>query len=265
MDGYFSLKDSKNEDYMCSNACTDSFLLLTMVNDAEAICERGCRLFNIIYLTDGHDINTTKQQCYLSCKEAYLDTQNRMVCITGCNTMDNLMNVYAFMKQDNSRNLFSESDIEVFETDLFSDPIIKTHLQLGYSFRYKIPETRVKTMPILEIMEQRILESKSQFPGNWLDCASRNSGIPKIVLLVALSFASITALFLLISSIRYRDTAQFPFSMEHTDQCYDAKINYTEKMNLDSKKKETEELVALAENEIYFSKPPLYEVDNEKA
>lgn len=176
-----------------------------------------------------------------------------------------MVNIYTVMEQDNSRNLFSESDIEIFETDLFSDPIIKTRLQLGYNFKYRIPETRIKTMPILDIMEQRMLESKPQFPGNWLDCASRNSGIPKLVLLVALSFASIIVLFLLVSSIRYRDIEQFPYSKQDTDQVDDIKINYVGEVNLHSGKKETEELVVLAENEIYFSKPPLYEADNEKA
>ncbi|KRT82602.1 hypothetical protein AMK59_3533 [Oryctes borbonicus] len=91
VNGYYFVNDVKKEENLCNNVCTDSFFELPVLNNAQDICERGCRLFNIIYLTDGHSINDTKEQCDLSCKEAYTKEENKgaslIACLIGCNIM----------------------------------------------------------------------------------------------------------------------------------------------------------------------------------
>lgn len=77
-----------------------------------------------------------------------------------------------------------------------SDPNIQNQLEFGYNVEYKIPETRIRTMPI----EQIIDFNQKQNSGDWLDCASRNSGIPKLILLVAIVSAVLIALWLSFST-----------------------------------------------------------------
>ncbi|GJQ71493.1 hypothetical protein Trydic_g11210 [Trypoxylus dichotomus] len=258
--------DMETSSNRTCNICTDSFFQLPVLKNAEAICERGCRLFNIIYLTDGHSINDTKQQCSLSCMEAYINKENERACLTGCYTMGkrkeaDLANILTFLQQSSTKNLFLESDIEISESDLLSDPMIKTQLQLGYSLEYKIPETKVKTMPISEIIEQRILESKSQFPGNWLDCASRNSGIPKLILLLGLSFASILVLFLFFRALKVQTELYINETQEVKPEDCESKLKFDQ--NVCDNEQRTDELAELVENEISFSKPPKYSSNTE--
>lgn len=77
-----------------------------------------------------------------------------------------------------------------------SDPNIQSQLDFGYNVEYKIPETRIRTMPI----EQMIDYNQKQNTGDWLDCASRNSGIPRLILLVAITAAVLIALWLSFST-----------------------------------------------------------------
>lgn len=84
-----------------------------------------------------------------------------------------------------------ERDIDL---EMLSDPSIKSQLytQAG---DYKIPETHIRTMPI-----DKIKEDKKKDSVDWLDCASRNSGIPRWILLTAILSAVLVAVWLCFAS-----------------------------------------------------------------
>lgn len=82
--------------------------------------------------------------------------------------------------------------MELIETDFLSDPSIKSQLEIGFNIDYKIPETRIRTMPI-EVQEKFLTKDQNV---DWLDCASRNSGIPRWLLILPILLAVLIALWL---------------------------------------------------------------------
>lgn len=99
--------------------------------------------------------------------------------------------VSGFIIEESSIVLASpDKDIEF---DLLSDPSIKSQLEIGFNIDYKIPETHIRTMPIE-------IKGLSKDSGDWLDCASRNSGIPRWILLTAILSAILVALWLSFST-----------------------------------------------------------------
>lgn len=98
----------------------------------------------------------------------------------------------SFIIEEESSIVLASPDRDI-EFDLLSDPSIKSQLEIGFNIDYKIPETHIRTMPI-EIKEL------TKDSGDWLDCASRNSGIPRWILLTAILSAVLVALWLSFST-----------------------------------------------------------------
>lgn len=215
----------------CKEACAESFFLLPQIEDVQEICQRGCRIFNIIYLREDHDLNSTKEECHLSCNEAYTGrTEQLKSCEVGCSATwkrkeaADLSLIPLFLQfeqlrqQDRSGGaaVIVEPELEIVESeDLILEPLMQNQIEIiGYSVEYKIPEAKIRTMPIddhwrteeiVEAIDDRRGNSQlqqQQPSGDWLDCASRNSGIPKWFLLLAIIVAILAALFLSISSER---------------------------------------------------------------
>lgn len=128
------------------------------------------------------------------------------------------------------------------DTNLFRDPNVVSALNSISGYKYKMPEVQVKTMPIVTV--------KTLPAGDWLDCASRNSGIPRWVLLTAILAAVLVALFLSFSAER-RDDSSATAENEKIDRQYLVKS--------DKKYPEKEE-----SNEVAFSEPKLCTLGNVK-
>nr|CAI5868173.1 unnamed protein product [Callosobruchus analis] len=67
------------------------------------------------------------------------------------------------------------------ELDFPSDPSLKSQIEFGFNADYKIPDTPIRTMQI-DISEEEI---NIREISDWLDCASRNSGIPRWIFLIS--------------------------------------------------------------------------------
>lgn len=172
-----------------------------------------------------------------------------------------------FIGKDSTRHFLLETEIQILESNILSDPTIKNQIQLGYDLEYKIPETKIRTMPIAEILERRIIESKSQASGDWLDCASRNSGIPKSILAIAILLAIVVVFILLIASARDRALENLIGEMntvERDEYVVDVEYGVEKKDNFPSVNENNDDTAKLVENEINFSKPPKYQSETEK-
>jgi len=216
-------------------------------------CEKGCRLFNIISLSqDENDNNKTLHECYKACDESYsfqADT-SKPSCYFGCKSIFSkqdsdfaiagmflLLNGNEFSK-DNYKKLELSAliNIEEVDSELIIDPSVLQQLSQE-EINYKIPLSSVRTMPIQTAI---LKQSKS----GWLDCASYNSGIPKWVLIVMVIMAVIAVIWLSITA-----------DLKHSEKVKNVEEGSTPDEN-DEKK-----LFIDNEAEIAFSLPPKY--DNE--
>nr|CAH7763659.1 unnamed protein product [Callosobruchus chinensis] len=185
----------------CVGLCKDAKLpALELDYYEQIVCQRGCRFFNIIKFTDEIKINTTKKECHISCEESYIEKKENEICKTGCDLMakeQESLTSALLIEEENTIVLASpDRDIEL---DFLSDPSLKSQIEVGFNVDYKIPETHIRTMPI-EISEEEINIRETS---DWLDCASRNSGIPRWILLSAILSAILVALWLSFSSEKH--------------------------------------------------------------
>lgn len=223
------LNDFIYEKDLCKDICVDSFFLLPLIPDAQSICQRGCRFFNIIYLKDEHDFNATRDECFESCNESYQRALMRNACITGCKAMSKkkeseVTNVLLLIDQEKQKNvIFLEPELELLESDILSDPLIHSQIEIGYNIEYKIPETNIRTMPIEEFIEferESTTRHQQQITTDWLDCAARNSGIPKWILMPAILTAVIIAVWLSFGTFtERRDKEEILLEDEKNDEC----------------------------------------------
>lgn len=152
-----------------------------------------------------------------------------------------------FIEQDNPKNfIITEPELEVFEFELLSDPNIQSQLDFGYNVEYKIPETRIRTMPIEQIVDY----NQKQAAGDWLDCASRNSGIPKWILLAAILSAVLIALWLSLSTEKRVDADDVNLLKDGTQTDEEA-VDYEEKDKLSI-------------DDVEFSEPCKYLLEDQK-
>ncbi|XP_044742955.1 uncharacterized protein LOC123305333 isoform X2 [Chrysoperla carnea] len=73
----------------CQDVCSEIHLFSYSRKHLRPVCERGCRLFNIIK-RDNLMVLIAKNQCHTSCSESYPDKNNLeyyYACITGCDFM----------------------------------------------------------------------------------------------------------------------------------------------------------------------------------
>ncbi|RZC37640.1 BSMAP domain containing protein [Asbolus verrucosus] len=239
----------------CISLCKENHLpSLDLENYEQIVCQRGCRFFNIIHFKDELNLNTTKKECHLSCNESYIVVKENEICLQGCDLMakkrhSEMSTFLVLTEEEDSNNIvLAEPDLEILESDLLSDPSIKSQLEIGFNIDYKIPETHIRTMPI-EFKDDTIVV-KSDYSGDWLDCASRNSGIPRWILLTAFLSAVLVALWL-----------SFTTEKKNSEDVAEVDIS-DEKLILENEDKDPE----LPEGcqEIGFSTPPKYSVESER-
>lgn len=141
-----------------------------------------------------------------------------------------------------------ERDIDF---DTISDPSIKN--QLDSSGKYKIPETHIRTMPI----NNKTREYKKD-SGDWLDCASQNSGIPRWILLTSMLSGVLIALWLCFATEKKTCKEQSQDSEPILDN-NDVDINTAEKVSID-----LEDRSMIIQNQIGFIPPPPYDFEKEQ-
>lgn len=132
-------------------------------------------------------------------------TEENECCNKGCDEMAKKWKIeipFLIISPDDDVNtiVLAEPDMEILETEM-SDPSIKSQLEIGFNIDYKIPETHIRTMPI-RFSETRYVEKESS---DWLDCASRNSGIPRWILVSAILSAILVALWLSVATKQVDD------------------------------------------------------------
>lgn len=116
------------------------------------------------------------------------------MCRLGCDLMyQNREQFKALLSADDSNKLLAARNIKLITG--FSDSSIFSRVDTVAD--YKIPEEHKKTMPAVENTYTRPAIKTSS---DWLDCASKNSGIPRWVLLTAILAAVLIALFLSFSA-----------------------------------------------------------------
>ncbi|KAG5880536.1 hypothetical protein JTB14_026769 [Gonioctena quinquepunctata] len=245
----------------CVNICKKTTLpALDLDYYEQVVCQRGCRFFNIIKLKDDSKINTTKKECFISCEESYIVKEENDICKTGCRIMakeqENLVSTL-ILETENSIVL-ARPDGEI-EFDFLSDPSIKSQLEIGFNVDYKIPETRIRTMPI-EITEEEIRVKESS---DWLDCASRNSGIPRWILLSAILSAVLIALWLSFSSEKRNSLEE---EMADVDVPDDKLILENDDVLLEKDPRLLEQGPVLFVENINYNpeEPPKYSLESEK-
>lgn len=164
-----------------------------------------------------------------------------------------------------SSHLFSENadallllepsqDLIEADDDVFEDPSILSQIDSGFD-KYKIPETHTKTMPVAKdtanIHSSVVVKAPA---GDWLDCASKNSGIPRWILLTAILSAVLIALFLSFSSEKREENNSNAKKGSKVDDWYLVKNEF-------NPEKESKTAVL----DVQFTAPPKYTaVDSEK-
>ncbi|KAJ8977532.1 hypothetical protein NQ317_010052 [Molorchus minor] len=189
----------------CINICKNADLpSLELENYEQVVCQRGCEFFTPMKVEDDEvKVNATKKECHRSCEDWYnINNEEMAVCKTGCNLMSKEQDVLisGFLIEQESVIEILNPDREVEEFDFLSDPSIRSQLEVGFNVDYKIPETHIRTMPIEITEEEIIVQENTTKSGDWLDCASRNSGIPRWILLSAILLAVLIALWLSFST-----------------------------------------------------------------
>ncbi|XP_044742954.1 uncharacterized protein LOC123305333 isoform X1 [Chrysoperla carnea] len=125
----------------CQDVCSEIHLFSYSRKHLRPVCERGCRLFNIIK-RDNLMVLIAKNQCHTSCSESYPDKNNLeyyYACITGCDFMADKHFIEGNI--DTGENTPSIKKYEPF----------KNHIQHESKFDdsyYRISDTHIKTIPI---------------------------------------------------------------------------------------------------------------------
>ncbi|CAH1170494.1 unnamed protein product [Phaedon cochleariae] len=248
----------------CIGICKEAKLPhLDLENYEQIVCQRGCRFFNIINkLKFDMKINTTKKECLISCEESYLVKKENEICQTGCNEMGKIQeNLVSNLLIETENSIVLASPEQEIEFDVLSDPSLKSQLEVGFNVEYKIPETHIITMPI-EITEEVIQVKES---GDWLDCASRNSGIPRWILLSAILAAVLIALWLSFSTDK-RNNQEEEENIVDIDIPDDKLILETNEtlMEKDQTDLDCVPILVVGKNHICQELPPKYSPENEK-
>lgn len=153
-----------------------------------------------------------------------------------------------------------DPDLDFLENDILSDPSIRSQIDVNYKTAYKIPETRIRSMPIEDTnieRKDRVVMRVSVTSGDWLDCASKNSGIPRWVLLSMILSAVLMALWLSFSTEQKEEQSEDGA----TEKCGSLR---QDECCLILNEHVPEKDPAIFEKEVDFSEPPKYTVENQK-
>ncbi|XP_065171260.1 transmembrane protein 59-like [Atheta coriaria] len=272
------INSSGNDMEQCQAVCVDIFFLLPDDPLAMSACQRGCRIFNIIYLRDDRNLNNSKDECYSSCVDAYSQLDLNTACRKGCKNMlrkkqSELEAVIVYIEQDTKNLDNPQPELDELEMTWFIENYAPRELHYVDGQRdYKIPESMYRTLPIETLFEELTKPMNPPPSGDWLDCASRNSGIPKWILVSAIISAILVALYLSISSEKKVISDDLLIGDDEDDQGEEkekeaeplpAKVPLLE---LDEQKHDNE--AQDGRQDVLFSTPPTappkYTIENEK-
>ncbi|XP_012273385.1 transmembrane protein 59-like isoform X2 [Orussus abietinus] len=209
-----------NRQSPCNTVCEESSYFGNNIN-IKSCCQRGCRFFNLVDRRGGlepDNLNATEYTCEAACDEAYdRIIQDRIACRMGCGFMAkrrisdliSLVSIAMYVEEGvNSGILLMSPDIP--ENDILTDPGLRKELFPGWwdSNGFKLPQTYIKTVPIDSGTSDYGIpsdysgenEQSVSMPGSdWLQCASRHTGIPRWLLASSIAVAALSALWLCLS------------------------------------------------------------------
>ncbi|XP_075235548.1 uncharacterized protein LOC142332819 [Lycorma delicatula] len=143
-----------NENYKSSN----DVLIPAAITTESGSCARGCRFFSIakMFTENSGDTSIALNACYQCCDDSYLDSK-RKSCRNGCDSMSLFTAEPAFVRSSFSLSIFiaddsddqgvqSTGDIE--PDDVLTDPALRNQLSLNVIDDKKLPEMKIKTLPV---------------------------------------------------------------------------------------------------------------------
>uniref|UniRef100_A0A1B0CKJ1 Transmembrane protein 59 n=1 Tax=Lutzomyia longipalpis TaxID=7200 RepID=A0A1B0CKJ1_LUTLO len=168
----FSAKTDTNQhtNIRCDELCNEEALKLFSTN-LKSDCQRGCRYFNIEFLSSAGnlnkvtDLNTTNDLCKSSCTDAYYEKVKREACQVGCGKMFELQSkspyihgwlVYMGASTDRDHS----GGVMYMQPDLYTPPSDDDWIVFDTAFRpqdydslhpYKLTQTHIQTMPIYPV------------------------------------------------------------------------------------------------------------------
>ncbi|XP_046616777.1 transmembrane protein 59-like [Neodiprion virginianus] len=215
-----------NREDPCITLCDKTPLSFSDTNHAKSCCQRGCTFFNLVDVRHGlepESLNGTRDACEASCIEAYSTPQDRYACNTGCEFMAkervsqlvSLFSVAIYVEEGPDSSILLMSP-DMPESDILTDPGLRKELLPGWwdSEGFKLPQTYIKTVPIdsgavdygIPSDYSGETEQSASIPGSdWLQCASRHTGMPQWVLAASMIAAALSALWLCLSADKSSD------------------------------------------------------------
>lgn len=206
-----------NREDPCIKFCEETPFPGTNTEYIKSCCQRGCRFFNLVdlrYRLDSNDLNGTKDACVASCMEAYTELQNLYTCSIGCDFMSkqrvsNLLSLFSvadYVEEGVDSNVLLMSP-DIPENDILTDPGLRKELLPFWwdTNGFKLPQTYIKTVPLdAGTVDYGIpsdysgeSEQSASIPGSdWLQCASKHTGLPHWLLAAAIAAAALSALWL---------------------------------------------------------------------
>ncbi|XP_043270944.1 uncharacterized protein [Venturia canescens] len=199
----------------CVALCEKSPQTIVTNEYEKSCCQRGCRFFNLVDLRQGlvavNTLNSSKDACESSCTEAYQVLQDRSACTSGCDFMaaqkfaDLLSILSVFYVEDSNVLLMS---LDMPENDVMTDPGLRKELLPGWwdTEGFKLPQTFIKTVPKdadtmgdyggSSVYYGETKQSVTINDSDWLQCASRHTGIPRWLLGSAIAVGATAAIWL---------------------------------------------------------------------
>ncbi|XP_074110230.1 transmembrane protein 59-like [Cotesia typhae] len=178
-------------------------LISDSVEETKECCQRGCRFFNLADSQQGiekNELNDTKDACESSCSEAYKNVNERFACIVGCTFMAkqrifdlvSILSAALSSEDDLIAHHFLVTSIDMPDNTM-SDPGLKKEILPGWwdTEGFKLPQTYIKSVPQESAgIDYNLSPDYSGEPDqsyswpatNWLQCASKHTGIPRWIL-----------------------------------------------------------------------------------
>lgn len=241
----------------CESFCDKTYPSTPLDNGKHSsCCCRGCRFFNLVHLVedrDNVDLNVTKDACQASCMEAYSHTKDRYACNIGCSRMAkqkqaelHITSISWSMYVEDGNSVLMLQPVDFEPDDVLTDPGLRRQFEHGWgnggdqSDDDRIPETHIRTLPMENIVARGSVGENNpnlvslhsaRMAGDWLDCAARKIGLPRVVLASVVLFAMLTALWLCLAPDRRASNANVeyiqPLDMEETKDLLDPPPKYS--------------------------------------
>lgn len=155
----------------CDQICDDDGL--NLLETFKPDCQRGCRYFNIEFLQSAGnlekvtDLNTTQNQCKMSCEEAYEEISRRETCHLGCSRMYEIQSKapyfhgwLVYMGASDRSMVLMQPDFDIVSEDdwILLDAFVHPREYENIGDTYKLTETRIQTMPIYPMRKNLTME-----------------------------------------------------------------------------------------------------------